>query len=461
MGVAGLVGAQRQELGVRLFLECALERARILDRHRDVGSHSRTDDRDPIERTHARAAHPAVVGRRGCVPALERIAGVEAVAPGARGRMGEEAVLAVPAGTVGEGVERVDVDQPPVAVQGYAETSRRVAEYRLAAVGQLSEQAMVVLVVDPVAVHRQLRRWPAPVRHLEPRRGQRRRPGDKPQVGPGDVPGLQRPERAVGGPAGGDLEGERRTVVGLTVVNEVLPVAAVAVLAPATRVVDLELDLGGACRRRASVDGAPDEHVEALAAGRVADQRLALVVDRERDVSGVAAEQLRRARRSRCSRTSEHRRAKQRHGERDVPNCPQLHGVVIGREAAGNHRSDECSSPVPGRRHARPAGSLRWQREASHAGATRAGHRRAESRPGRRLRVPCPTHDKRCYVELSKSGPRAAPGPGPPSGQGSRRPPRRGGSELLAKSGLSGRARALNRDGVRVDCRAAPSTERR
>src|SRR5262249_59507825 len=77
----------------------------------------------------------------------------------------EEAVLAMPALAVG-GVEGVDVDVSPVAVEWSAVAGSAEAVDAAAAVREPAEE-VAVLPVGPVLVHREDGEWATPVREVE------------------------------------------------------------------------------------------------------------------------------------------------------------------------------------------------------------------------------------------------------------------------------------------------------
>ena len=116
--LAQLVACEDRALcGVRLRVLGRVERAGRRALPHDVGDDARAD--------HGRAIASALAGSF-------RPVWVEAVTEGSPRVMGEEAVLALPAGAV-PGADRVDVDVPSVRVEGNAVPRRAESEDRLAA----------------------------------------------------------------------------------------------------------------------------------------------------------------------------------------------------------------------------------------------------------------------------------------------------------------------------------------
>ena len=105
------------------------------------------------------------------------------------------------------------------------------------------------------------------------------------------LPGLERPVGAVGRLAAGDEPLQLRAVVGGAGVLEGLPHVTLVGAVPA-RVVEPELDLWPGGRRLDRVHRAPGEHVPALPAGVEADERLPVLRHLQRDVAGVAVDDL-------------------------------------------------------------------------------------------------------------------------------------------------------------------------
>ena len=170
------------------------------------------------------------------------------------------------------------------------------AERRLEAVDGLAEvgeraEDVVVLAVGPVQVARSAaaaRR--ASARGAAPRLRLPRRRGEA-VVRQHPLPGLDRPVGAVGCLAAGDEPLQRRAVVRRAGVLEASSRrrACTCPSRPSSRAGTRPAAARG---RRDRVDRAPGEHVPALAARVVAEQRLSVARDLERDVARVAVDQL-------------------------------------------------------------------------------------------------------------------------------------------------------------------------
>ena len=229
---------------------------------------------------------------------------------------------------------RVEVEQAAVAVGrgavvGAAESVDRLAHVRVA-----PEEVAEAAVVDPVLPDLELCHRRRPVREVELPLTEARRPGREAEVGQLNLPLLERPVGSVGSLAGGDHPRQRGAVVRRAGVPEVLPVELV-VLAPASRVVELETHLLERAVRLPRIDRAPGEDVLRLAAhGPVGDEGLALAVHREPDVADVAVDQLGGGRRRRKRRDEgedrEERQQTSTHEGDPFPRQMRPHSHAIG-----------------------------------------------------------------------------------------------------------------------------------
>src|SRR5207342_3167830 len=224
----------------------------------------------------------------------------EAVAEGPVGIPRDETILAPPAGPVG-GVERVEVEDATVRVEGIARGGRRVSVHRQPSIRQPTEEMLPATAVAPVEPDLELRQRPAPVRHPELEGTLAGLPRRKAEVGLVPLPPLDRPVRTVAGRAGGYEERERRAAIRAAPVPKRLP-DGTPEGSPPTRVVDAELSLRLHVARRGGIQRPPHEYAPEPSLAVVRDERLPLRGDGETLARGVPTDELGRARDARSGR---------------------------------------------------------------------------------------------------------------------------------------------------------------
>jgi hypothetical protein len=295
--------------------------------------------------------------------------------------MRDKGVFGSPSRSV-DRVVGIQEDEPSVVVERHSGAGGVEAVDRLALVGVVAEQ-VVVVAVHPVGVHGQDRERAAPVGHLGPQLPLRRKPGGVAEIGEGLGPLLDGPVGAVGRVARGDLVRQLGAGVRAAGIAERLQVGLaethVSVLLPAARVVDLELNLGHRSAGRSRVDRPPDQDMVLLALGREQEQRLTASVRLEPQSVHVTPDQLRRTPLLRLDggdrNERQHARTKKepalpgrlrerRHTDRLPPLCRASRRSVSGRSSLTNGVRGPASSP-----ETLPSSRRRYQR--NHAG----GHR--------------------------------------------------------------------------------------